>query len=78
VTSLPTSHLILAASGGDFQLPDAPGPNGAIFGSTSGLTGAQMGPITVPVTGTYLVLVGSFDSGFDGTGTYSLTASVAP
>jgi hypothetical protein len=27
-----------------------------------------------PVTGTYLVLVGTFDSGFDATGTYSLVA----
>src|SRR5438093_13428909 len=29
--------------------------------------------VAAPVTGTYLVLVASFDSGFDGTGTYRLT-----
>src|SRR5262245_65587994 len=32
----------------------------------------------VPVTGNYLVLVGSFDSGFDGTGTYRLTMTHTP
>jgi hypothetical protein len=51
-------------------------PNGASLGSSSGLTSAQFGPINAPVTGTYLILVGSFDSGFDGTGTYSLTVNV--
>ena len=53
-------------------------PNGAILGSISGVSTAQIGPVVVPVTGTYLVLVGSFDSGFDGTGAYSLTTSVTP
>ena len=31
-----------------------------------------------PVTGTYLVLVASFDSGVDGTGTYRLTMAKTP
>jgi len=53
-------------------------PNGTILGSASGLTAAQILSVTAPATGTYLVLVGSFDSGFDGTGTYSLTANVTP
>jgi hypothetical protein len=54
-------------------------PNGATLGSASGLTTAQLGGTTgiiAPVTGTYLVLVSSFDAGFDGTGTYQLTANV--
>jgi hypothetical protein len=56
-------------------------PNGATLGSTSGLTAAQLGGtsgIIVPVTGTYLILVASFDSGFDGVGTYQVTANVTP
>jgi hypothetical protein len=48
-------------------------PNGASLGSASGLDVAAINVLSAPVTGTYLVLVGSFDSGFDGTGTYSLT-----
>ena len=54
-------------------------PSGATLGSAAGLTTAQLGGtagVIAPVTGTYLVLVASFDSGFDGTGTYSLTANV--
>ena len=50
-------------------------PNGASLGGASGQSGLDVAAINVlsaPVTGTYLVLVGSFDSGFDGTGTYSL------
>ena len=54
-------------------------PNGATLGSTSGLDHRdKSAPSRCPVTGTYLVLVGSFDSGVDGTGTYSLTVSVGP
>ena len=34
--------------------------------------------VAAPVTGTYLVLVASFDSGFDGTGTYRLTMTHTP
>ena len=54
-------------------------PNGAILGSTqSGTDAAVIDGIVAPVTGTYLVLVGSFDSGFDGTGTYRLTMTKTP
>jgi hypothetical protein len=53
-------------------------PAGSTLGSTSGLTGAQIGPVVAPVTGTYLVLVSTFDSGLDGTGTYTLTVNVTP
>ena len=52
--------------------------NGRMLGSVSGVATAQIDPVVAPVTGTYLVLVGSFDSGFDGTGTYSLTVNVTP
>ena len=45
---------------------------------TSGTDAAEIGDIVAPVTGTYLVLVGSFDSGFDGTGTYRLTMTQTP
>ena len=53
-------------------------PGGGTLGSAAGLSTAQIGSVVAPVTGTYLVLVGSFDSGFDGTGTYSLTRTVGP
>ena len=53
-------------------------PAGGLLGSSFGLSTAQIGPILAPVTGTYLVLVGSADSGVDGTGTYSLTRTSAP
>jgi hypothetical protein len=52
-------------------------PTGASLGDTAGVTAAQI-LATANATGTYLVLVGSFDSGFDGTGTYSLTLNVTP
>jgi hypothetical protein len=52
-------------------------PNGAILGSAFGLAGAQITGASAPVTGTYLVLVGSADSGVDGTGTYGLTLTGA-
>ena len=48
-------------------------PAGGTLGSASGLTTASLTNFTVPVSGTYLVLVGSFDSGYDGEGTYNLT-----
>jgi hypothetical protein len=51
-------------------------PGGASLGDTAGIAGAQIGPVIAPVSGTYLVLVGSFDSGFDGTGSYSLRVTV--
>jgi hypothetical protein len=53
-------------------------PTGTSLGSAFGLTGAQLGPIIAPATGSYLVLVGSADSGVDGTGAYSLTVNVTP
>ncbi len=53
-------------------------PNGATLGSASGLTSAQINNAVAPVTGTYLVLVGTLDSGLDATGTYSLVVSVSP
>jgi hypothetical protein len=52
-------------------------PNGASRGDTWGTDGAQIAA-TASVTGTYLVLVASADSGFNGTGTYSLTVNVVP
>ena len=53
-------------------------PNGTILASQSGTDAAVIDGIAAPVTGTYLVLVGSFDSGFDGTGTYRLTMTHTP
>jgi hypothetical protein len=53
-------------------------PNGASLGSTAGTDAAALVNATAPVSGTYLVLVASFDSGFDGTGTYSLEVGVSP
>ncbi len=53
-------------------------PNGVVLASTSGTDAAVIDGIAAPVNGTYLVLVGSFDSGFDGTGTYRLTLGKTP
>jgi hypothetical protein len=53
-------------------------PNGATLGSAFGISTAQLISGAAPVTGTYLVLVGSADPGVDGTGTYSLTVNVTP
>ena len=53
-------------------------PSGGVLGSTSGLINAAIGPVTVPVTGTYSILVSSFDSGFNGAGNYSLTVTLSP
>jgi hypothetical protein len=53
-------------------------PAGGTVGSSFGLTAGQIGPVVAPVTGTYLVVVASADSGVDGIGTYSLTVSVTP
>ena len=47
-------------------------------GDTSGTDAAVIDGIAAPVTGTYLVLVASFDSVFDGTGTYRLTMTHTP
>jgi hypothetical protein len=53
-------------------------PNGAVLANTSGLDSASLAPTAAPVTGTYLIVVGSFDSGFNGVGTYSVVATVSP
>jgi hypothetical protein len=53
-------------------------PNGGSLGSQSGVDAAQIGELIVPLTGTYLVVVSSFDSGYDGTGTYNLTLTRPP
>jgi predicted secreted protein len=53
-------------------------PNGAVLANTSGLDSASLASTAAPVTGTYLIIVGSFDSGFNGVGTYSVVATVSP
>ena len=53
-------------------------PGGAALGSSSGLAAAEIGDVVAPATGTYTVLVASFDSGFNGTGTYRLTMTHTP
>ncbi len=53
-------------------------PAGAVLGSSSGLASATIGPDIAPVTGTYLVLVSSFDSGFNGAGSHSLLVKLTP
>jgi hypothetical protein len=53
-------------------------PNGAVLGDTAGVTATVLNGAVAPVTGTYLVLVASYDSGFDGTGTYQLTVAHTP
>ena len=50
-------------------------PTGATLGDTWNATGAVISVAHVPVTGTYLVLVGSADVGLDGGGTYQLTVT---
>ena len=53
-------------------------PTGAVLGSTAGLTADVIDDIIAPATGTYNVLVASFDTGFDGTGTYRITSVHTP
>ena len=53
-------------------------PTAPRLGHAFGLDAAQIGDVIAPVTGTYLVLVGSADSGLDGTGTYRLTIGEDP
>jgi hypothetical protein len=53
-------------------------PNGTQTGEISGLATATINNAVAPVTGTYLVLVGSFDPGYDGEGTYQLTVTITP
>ena len=47
-------------------------PTGQNIGNTSGVLAAQL-DIVAPATGTYTVVIGSFDTGFDATGDYTLT-----
>src|SRR6185436_193613 len=53
------------------------GPTGAVLGDTSGTDAAAL-DVAANATGTYLVLVASFDAGFDGSGTYQLTMTHTP
>jgi len=53
-------------------------PTGGFLAHSEGLTGASISNVTAPSTGTYLVLVASFDPGLDGTGSYQITATVVP
>src|SRR5262249_49440951 len=53
-------------------------PNGASLGSAAGPGAAALNDMIAPVAGTYLVLVASFDSGFDGAGSYQLTMTHTP
>jgi trimeric autotransporter adhesin len=48
-------------------------PAGGTIGDTWGADAAALDDLVAPVTGTYLVLVASADSGLDGEGTYRLT-----
>jgi hypothetical protein len=52
-------------------------PNGASLGDTWNAASAQIVNNTA-VSGTYLVLVASADSGLDASGSYSLTVSAVP
>jgi len=53
-------------------------PNGARIGDTTGASSATISSALAPATGTYLVLVGSFDAGYDATGNYNLQVTVGP
>src|SRR6185437_15530695 len=52
-------------------------PNGVALGNTWGLDAAAL-DVVANATGTYLVLVASADSGYDGTGTYRMTMTHTP
>src|SRR5205823_3929952 len=53
------------------------GPTGTVLGSSYGATAGAIDTVA-GVTGTYLVLVASFDAGYDGEGTYRLTMTHTP
>ena len=53
-------------------------PTGASLGDTAGVAADVIDDVVAPVTGTYLLLVASFDPGVDGTGTYRLTMTHTP
>ena len=48
-------------------------PNGTVLVDTAGTEATVLNGAVAPVNGTYLVLVASYDSFYDGTGTYRLT-----
>jgi hypothetical protein len=52
-------------------------PTGQNIGNTSGVLAAQI-DIVAPVTGTYTVVISTFDTGLDATGDYTLTLAGAP
>jgi len=52
-------------------------PDNTIIGNQSGTLAAQI-EVVAPATGTYTVEVASFDSGFNDTGSYTLTLAKAP
>jgi hypothetical protein len=49
-------------------------PNGAVIANSSAASSAHIS-VPAPSTGTYTVILGSQDVGFDGTGTYSLSVT---
>jgi len=51
---------------------------GGTIGDTWGATAATISSAVAPLSGTYLIIVSSADSGFDGGGTYSLTVTRTP
>jgi hypothetical protein len=53
-------------------------PDGAVLANTSGIDAAAIDGALATLTGTYVVLVASFDSGFDGTGSYRVTMTKTP
>jgi len=52
-------------------------PTGTSLGDTAGVSAAAINNVTIPTSGTYLVLVASFNTGFNGTGTYNVTVTGA-
>src|SRR5262249_40118664 len=53
-------------------------PSGATLGDTVGVAATAINGTVAPLTGTYQVLVASYDSLLDGTGTYRLTMMHTP
>jgi hypothetical protein len=54
------------------------GPGDVLLGNTSGVAASVLDDVVAPSAGTYRIQVASFDSGFDGTGTYRLTMTKTP
>ena len=52
-------------------------PNGAIIGTNWNVTAAQI-QVAAPSTGSYTVIVGTADAGYDATGSYRITVAHAP